>query len=63
MHMARVKTQTISGHTLKEPHITPMAIWLIFLWIGLPILLIGGALDLLIQLTTGICSGLWCLAS
>ncbi|ACT58451.1 hypothetical protein Hbal_0757 [Hirschia baltica ATCC 49814] len=58
--MAKSKVQTISGYTLKEPRITPMAIWLVFLWVGLPVLLIGGALDLLMQVTTGICSGVWC---
>ncbi|WP_382166532.1 hypothetical protein [Hirschia litorea] len=61
--MARRKVKTISGYTLKEPHITPMAIWLLFVWVGVPILIIGGALDLLLQLTTGICSGLWCFAN
>lgn len=61
--MAKTKVQTISGYTLKEPHITPMAIWLTVLWIGLPVLLVGAALDFAVQLTTGFCSGLWCLAS
>lgn len=61
--MAKPKVKTISGYTLKEPRITPMAIWLAFLWVGLPILLIGGALDVVFQLATGICTGLWCIAS
>lgn len=52
---------TISGHRLPEPRLTLTAIWLVFLWIGLPILVIGGLLDLAFQLLFGICTGLWCL--
>lgn len=58
--MARTKTQTISGETLPEPRITFTAVWLVFLWIGLPILLIGGLLDLAMQFLFGVCTGLWC---
>lgn len=61
--MSRAKLQTISGHRLPEPRITLMAIWLAFVWIGLPILLIGGLLDLFVQLVFGTCTGLWCLVS
>ncbi len=58
--MARAKIQTVAGHRLPEPRITPMAIWLAFLWIGIPILAIGGLMDLVMQLAFGICTGLWC---
>jgi hypothetical protein len=61
--MARPKAQTISGYKLKEPRITPMAIWLVVLWVGLPILIIGGLLDLAMQLLFGLCTGLWCIAA
>ena len=61
--MSRAKIQTVAGHRLPEPRITPMAIWLAFLWVGVPILLIGGGLDLLMQLAFGICTGLWCIAA
>ena len=60
--MARAKLQTIAGHKLPEPRITPMAIWLAFLWVGVPILVLGGLMDLLMQLVFGICTGLWCYA-
>ena len=56
------KTQEIMGQTLPEPRITPMAIWLVFLWIGLPILVVGGVLDFAVQILFGVCTGLWCLA-
>jgi hypothetical protein len=61
--MAKARIQTIAGHRLPEPRITLTAIWLAFLWVGLPVLAIGGALDLLAQLAFGVCTGLWCLAS
>ncbi|MEQ1781493.1 MAG: hypothetical protein ABMA14_09045 [Hyphomonadaceae bacterium] len=58
--MARTAIQIIAGHRLPEPRITPTAIWLAFLWVGVPILAIGGVLDLVAQLAFGICTGLWC---
>jgi hypothetical protein len=61
--MARAKLQTVAGHKLPEPRITPMAIWLAFLWVGLPVLAIGGLLDVIMQLAFGICTGLWCFAA
>lgn len=56
------KLQTISGKKIPEPRLTLMAVWLAFLWIGLPILVVGGALDLAAQLIFGVCTGLWCVA-
>ena len=61
--MARTVIQTIAGHRLPEPRITPMAIWLAFPWVGLPILVIGGLLDIAMQFAFGICTGLWCFVS
>lgn len=58
--MSKTKVQTISGYKLAEPRVTFVAVWLVFLWIGLPILLIGGLLDLANQLIFGACTGLWC---
>jgi hypothetical protein len=39
-----------------------MAIWLVFLWVGVPILVLGGLLDFAMQAAFGLCTGLWCLA-
>lgn len=61
--MARAKLQTVAGHKLPEPRITPMAIWLAFLWVGVPVLAIGGLLDVVMQLVFGVCTGLWCFAA
>lgn len=58
--MARIKVQKIAGYELPEPRITPMAIWLGFLWVGVPVLLAGGLLDVAMQVLFGICTGLWC---
>jgi hypothetical protein len=60
--MPKARIETIAGHRLPEPRITLTAIWLVFLWVGLPILFLGGLLDLAMQLLFGICTGLWCLA-
>jgi len=61
--MARTKIQTVAGHRLPEPRITLTAVWLVFLWVGLPVLAIGGLLDVIMQLGFGVCTGLWCVAA
>jgi hypothetical protein len=58
--MARAKIQTVAGHRLPEPRVTLMAVWLAFLWVGLPVLVIGGLLDVIAQTVFGVCTGLWC---
>ncbi|MAK60392.1 MAG: hypothetical protein CMK09_05395 [Ponticaulis sp.] len=60
--MPKHTPQTISGERIPEPRVTFTAIWLVFLWVGLPILIIGGLLDLAVQLIFGVCTGLWCVA-
>ena len=61
--MARAKLQTIAGHKIPEPRVTPMAIWLVFLWVGVPVLVLGGLMDLVMQAVFGVCTGLWCYAA
>ena len=61
--MARAKLQAVAGQTLPGPRITPMAIWLVFLWVGVPVLAIGGLLDVIMQSGFGVCTGLWCFAA
>ena len=60
MVIGKRKPETVMGHTLPEPGLTPAAFWLIGSRIVLPILVIGSILDLLAQLLFGICTGLWC---
>lgn len=59
--MPRARLQTVSGQRLPEPRITLMAVWLGFLWVGLPLLVVTGLMDLAMQLIFGVCTGLWCL--
>ncbi len=61
--MPRAKLQTIAGHRIPEPRITLTAIWLGFLWVGLPVLVAGGLMDLVAQHVFGVCTGLWCIAA
>lgn len=48
------------GHTIPESRLTAMAIWLIFLYVGVPLLVVTGLMDLAMQFVFGICTGLWC---
>jgi len=56
------KAETVMGHALKEPRPTLMAVWLVFLYVGLPLLIGTGLLDLAMQVFFGVCTGLWCFA-
>ena len=60
--MFRRKPETVLGHTIAEPRLTLGAIGLGVLWLGLPLLVITGLMDLAMQLIFGVCTGLWCLA-
>ena len=56
------KAESVMGHRITEPRPTLMAVWLVFLYLGVPLLVVTGLLDLTMQLAFGICTGLWCLA-
>ncbi len=58
---AREKPQPVLGHDIDKPRITAAGWLLIFIYLGVPAMLIGGLIDLLIQLSTGRCLGIWCL--
>lgn len=57
----KTPVQTVMGHTIPEPAMTPRAYALLVLYVGLPVLLIGMSLDLLVQWLFGWCVGFWCL--
>ncbi len=57
----REKPQPVLGHDIDKPRITVAGWLLIFVYLGVPAMLIGGLIDLLIQLSTGRCVGIWCL--
>jgi hypothetical protein len=56
----RTPVQTVMGHRLPEPRLTWQAGLWVLVYLGLPLVLLGTLIDLAIQLTTGICTGLWC---
>ena len=60
--MARTKVETVAGWRIPEPRPTLTAVRLACIWIGGPVLLAGGLLDLVMQFAFGVCTGLWCLA-
>jgi hypothetical protein len=53
--------EPILGHDIPHPRLTSMGWLLIFLYLGVPAMLIGGFLDFIVQIITGECMGLWCL--
>lgn len=59
-YLKRAPVQTIMGHRLPEPRPTLMAVFWVMVYLGLPVLVVGGLLDWAIQAFTGQCTGLWC---
>lgn len=57
---AKRREQTVMGHRLEEPQLTPMALMWALLYFGLPTLAVCLLLDFLIQWVMGECIGLWC---
>lgn len=57
----REKPQAILGHDIDKPRITGAGWLLICLYLGVPAMMLGALIDLLIQLATGRCVGVWCL--
>lgn len=55
------KFQPILGHDIDKPRITAAGWLMILAYLGVPAMLAGGLLDLLVQWTTGQCLGVWCL--
>lgn len=51
----------VLGHDIHKPRLTIAGWLLIFLYLALPLMLLGALFDLFIQLTTGRCVGVWCL--
>jgi len=52
--------EEVMGHRIEEPRLTHMAwVWGMVI-LGGPILLLGMAIDGVIQLITGQCTGVWC---
>lgn len=58
--LKRQTTQTVMGQRIPEPRPTVWAAVWAMLVLGLPVLVVGMAIDGLIQLVTGHCTGVWC---
>ena len=56
----RPKLETVMGHRIAEPRYTWQALLWLCLYLLLPLFVLGSLIDVLIQLTTGVCTGLWC---
>jgi hypothetical protein len=50
----------VMGYRIAEPRPTLLAAFWALVYLGLPVLLIGMLLDLLVQWFTGYCTGFWC---
>ncbi len=51
----------VLGHDIDKPRITAAGWALIFVYLAIPAMLAGALIDLLIQLATGKCIGVWCM--
>lgn len=56
----RQRPESVLGHTLPEPRLTPLGLLLLVLAASIPILVLGSVLDWLVQWLFGTCVGLWC---
>ena len=56
----RRQAETVMGRRLEEPRLTLMSVLWVFVYVGLPLLVISSLIDLLIQQITGSCTGFWC---
>lgn len=56
------RPETVMGHRITPPRLTVMAVLLLLIYVGAPVLILTGLLDLGMQLMFGVCTGLWCLA-
>lgn len=54
------KYPLVLGYDIDKPRITLLGYALLLLYLGLPAMIIGGAIDGFIQWVTGRCVGLWC---
>lgn len=53
----------IMGHDVGGARPTAAGVFWLLVYLGLPVLLLGNLLDLMVQLSLGWCVGLWCIVS
>ena len=60
--MRRTASQTIFfGHDVPKDHLTPIGYLWLGVYLGLPVVILGNLLDLLMQKWLGWCIGFWCI--
>ena len=58
--LKRTPVQTVMGQRIAEPRPTLMAAFWVLFYLALPLLVLGVAIDVLVQYATGVCTGVWC---
>lgn len=58
--LKRTPVQTVMGQRIAEPRPTWMAAFWVLFYLALPLLAVGVGIDMLVQYTTGVCTGVWC---
>ena len=53
----------VMGHDIGGARLTAAGVFWLGVYLGLPVLVLGNLLDLLVQWGLGWCVGLWCIAS
>ena len=53
----------VMGHDIAGARLTLSGAFWLLVYLGLPVLVLGNLLDLLVQWSLGWCVGLWCIAS
>lgn len=53
----------VLGHDVAGPRLTVAGVFWLLVYLGLPVLVLGNLLDLLVQWGLGWCVGVWCIAS
>lgn len=53
----------IMGHDVAGARLTAAGVFWLLVYLGLPVLVLGNLLDLLVQWRLGWCVGLWCIVS
>ena len=62
-YTSRGSATAIMGHDVGGARLTPAGVFWLVVYLGLPVLLLGNLLDLLVQWSLGWCVGLWCIVS
>lgn len=56
----RGRAEQVMGYRIGEPRPTLWAVFWVIVYLILPVMALGSLVDLLVQWSTGQCTGLWC---